>query len=231
MRNRIIAIWGLIAVGIFLLCRFALDDVIYLSEHAPYRPLFRIVFACVMLLILVTIGIAATKFILSHDQLWSDDSAPSNPRRRRVWRNVKLALFAGVLGYLAVSFLRDRYFPPAKCSALNAAIAEMDRFKIAEGLYPTNPATMLSLQELQKRWKVYFGERIADGVKWSPYEVSVNDLTLLVDGTNMVCFAPVERMKSYSFSSFAVWRYTSEEHRWRRGRIHWSLGGTYWDEN
>ncbi len=44
-------------------------------------------------------------------------------------------------------------------------------------------------------------------------------------------FIPTERVKMFSLSSFAVWRFTSEKERWENGRIHWSLLGTYWSED
>lgn len=66
---------------------------------------------------------------------------------------------------------------------------------------------------------------------WMPNDVSSHDITILADTNGFEIFAPTGRMKPWSFSSFSVWRYSSQGQKWQNGRIHWSLLGSYWSED
>lgn len=148
-----------------------------------------------------------------------------SPRTKRVvtW----LALLAlGVLAFL----LWSRRFP-AKAKALAPVIAELESAHAAAGQYPTNVQSLASVQDVTRTYEIYFGERSETNLFWAAADISSHDLSILVGTNYFVLFAPTGRMKPWSFSSFPVWRRTHEDSDWRRGRIHWSLLGTYWSKN
>lgn len=120
---------------------------------------------------------------------------------------------------------------PAKARALAPLIAELQAAYAATTLYPTNVEELASVRTLERTYSVYFGQRTGSNIVWATSDVSSHDLTLLVDSNGFCMFAPTARMKLWSFSSFPVWRRTHEDTDWRRGRIHWSLLGTYWSKD
>lgn len=117
---------------------------------------------------------------------------------------------------------------PTKARALAPVIVQLEAARAATGQFPTHVESFASVQLLQRTYSVYLGERTGSNLVWSTPDVSSHDLTVLVDTNGFCMFAPTGKMKLWSFSSFPVWRRTHEDKAWRRGRIHWSLLGTYW---
>lgn len=144
-------------------------------------------------------------------------------RRTLVW----LAVVAGVI----IAFVLWTHRLPSKARALAPVIAQLQEVHAATGQFPENPESLASVQALERTYSVYFGQRTGSNFVWSTSDVSSHDLTLLVDTNGFCMFAPAGRMKPWSFSSFPVWRRTNEDTDWRRGRIHWSLLGTYWSKD
>jgi hypothetical protein len=121
--------------------------------------------------------------------------------------------------------------PPNKAHLVQPLLAEMDAYRATNGAYATSYASFGSFSKLAQRYRVYTGERDTNGVTWETREVSGHDFTVLSDPSGYEVFLPVGRMKLISFSSFPVWRFASAEHRWQKGRIHWSLLGSYWSDD
>lgn len=144
----------------------------------------------------------------------------------------RIVTVASILCALVLFVLFLYYRPPAKARALDPVIEELFAYKKKNGKFPTDPEKLQSVQALQKDYSLYFGKRISeDEVSWSPFSVSENDLSILVYDEGFTLFAPTERIKMISFSNFRVWRRTSEDSRWTRGKIHWSLISWYWDDD
>ncbi len=141
-----------------------------------------------------------------------------------------LLLFVGTVG----AFIWWPRLPPSKARQLQPLLAELDAFRATNGVYPTSCVSFASFSNLTQRFSVYTGERNTNGVVWETREVSSHDFTVMVDRIGYEVFLPVGRMKIISFSSFSVWRYSSADHRWQKGRIHWSYGigytGSYWSK-
>lgn len=144
-------------------------------------------------------------------------------KRRLAW----LAVAAGVV----VSFVLWTSRLPPKARALAPVIAELQEVYATTGKFPENAESLASVQTLERTYSVYFGQRTGSNVIWSASDVSSHDLTLLLDANGFCMFAPTGKMKPWSFSSFPVWQRTNEDTEWKKGRIHWSLLGTYWNED
>ena len=120
--------------------------------------------------------------------------------------------------------------PPAKARALDPVARELVEIHRNTGEYPLEISGLPSLRHVTAAHSVYFGKRTATNLAWDAWEVSSHDLTVLVATNLFVMYAPTGKIKPWSFSSYPVWRRTSEDADWRKGRIHWSLLGTYWSE-
>jgi len=146
-------------------------------------------------------------------------------------RTVGVALLVGAVGFAFVWWLRS---PPTKARYLRSLLSDMDSYLATNGTYPTSCVSFASFSQLTQRFRVYTGGRDTNGVTWEAREVSGHDFTVMVDREGYEVFLPVGRMKIISFSSFPVWRYVSTEHRWQKGRIHWSYSidqsGSYWSK-
>jgi hypothetical protein len=131
------------------------------------------------------------------------------------------------MGVALVLWLRKA---PSKASQLHPLLADIDRYKSTNGIYPTSCASFASFSNLTQRFKVYTGAQGTNGVEWDTYEFNSHDFTDMVDRAGYEVFLPTGRMKMISFTSFKVWRYSSADHRWQKGRIHWSygFGNSYW---
>jgi hypothetical protein len=136
---------------------------------------------------------------------------------------------------VAATFIWWLNLPPSKTKQLRPLMAELDAFNATNGLYPTSCIAFASYSNLTKQFRVYPGERDTNGIFWEPREVSGHTFTVMVDREGYEIFLPVGRMKMISFTSFPVWRYSSAEHHWRKGRIHWSYGidhtASYWSKD
>ncbi len=117
---------------------------------------------------------------------------------------------------------------PAIARDLNPVIQELTALKLQNGIYPTNLLALASIQKLSKRRSLYYGERKDSDLFWDAFQVSAHELTVLSCTNTFTLFAPTGRIKLYSFSSFPVWKCDSESPEWKKGRIHWSMVGTYW---
>jgi len=148
----------------------------------------------------------------------------------RMKANLTISIFiaASLVVCLAIA-LSHRL--PSKAKALSPLIEELGSIHTESGVYPVDLASLSSVAELRKNYKLYFGERTETNLVWDASDVSGHDLTILSDTNFFIMFAPVGRIKPISFSSFPVWRYTSDKPEWDRGRIHWSMLGTYWSKN
>ena len=120
---------------------------------------------------------------------------------------------------------------PAKANALDPVADELLQIRKKTGMYPTDISVLSSLIPVRERYTLYFGQGTDTNLAWSPSDVSSHDLTVLVTTNYFVMFAPTGKIKLMSFSSFPVWRRTSDDTDWQKGRIHWSLIGTYWSED
>lgn len=147
---------------------------------------------------------------------------------KTIGRIIGLALCSLVIYFLII---RPRQLPE-KVEALEPVIAELMNIKKQTGVFPADPASIASIEELGIEYRIYFGEVNEDKVvEWSPHKVSAHDFTVLVHSQGVAIFAPTGRIKPWSFSSFRVWRWTSYDSKWERGKIHWSLMGVYWSKN
>jgi hypothetical protein len=121
-----------------------------------------------------------------------------------------------------------------KAIQLQSLLKDLDAYQATNRTYPTSCVNFGSFSQLTKHFTVYTGGRDKKGVTWETSEVSNHDFTVMVDRDGYEIFLPVGRMKIISFSSFPVWRYSSADHRWRKGRIHWSYAtdysGSYWSK-
>jgi len=120
---------------------------------------------------------------------------------------------------------------PTKARALEPLIKEFTDFKMRTGNYPTNVLALQTAQLIANKYSMYLGERTATNLMWDAFTVSSHDLTVLVESNYFTLFAPTGRIWPISFSSFPVWRFESDGAKWIKGRIHWSLLGTYRDED
>jgi hypothetical protein len=121
--------------------------------------------------------------------------------------------------------------PPTKAKQLKLLIVEMDNYRKTHGRFPASCVDFDAFTNISKSFSIYTGELDTNGVSWSPFEVSKHDFTVLTDKTGYEIFLPKGQIKFISFSSFSVWCLDSNKHRWQKGRIHWSMLGSYWDEN
>ena len=142
------------------------------------------------------------------------------------WRTAIVSV-AGLTALSIGWFLWGRS-PPQKACDLDPVIHELTAYRAEHGVYPTNLLALASIQRLATRRSLFYGERKGSDLLWDPFQVSANDLTVLCCTNRFTLFAPTGRVKLYSFSSFPVWKYESESPVWSKGRIHWSLLGTYW---
>lgn len=144
-------------------------------------------------------------------------------------RNFLWALLSAVaIGSQIFIFYLWLATPPSKASQLKPFLKEIGNYQKTHGAYPKSIERFSSFTNLTRTFSVYGGEQTTNGITWQPYEVSHNDFTVMVTPNGYEVFLPVGHMKMYSFSSFAVWRLDSNERHWRKGRIHWSLIGSYW---
>ena len=147
-------------------------------------------------------------------------------------RTILLAMSILGVGGALVMWLRT---PPSKARQLQPLLADIDRYMSTNGSYPTSCVSFASFSNLTQRSSVYTGGRDTNEVVWETREVSSHDFTVMVDRAGYEVFLPVGRMKMISFSSFPVWRYSSADHRWQKGRIHWSYdigySGSYWSRD
>jgi len=128
-------------------------------------------------------------------------------------------------------FVWRAHSPPAKSQALQSLLADMERFRATNGLYPTSYAGFASFAQVTQQFSVYSGKKDTNGIFWETREVSSHHFTILGDSAGYEVFLPVGHMKMISFSSFPVWRFTSTDHKWEKGRIHWSLVESYWSKD
>ena len=151
------------------------------------------------------------------------------PRKRRELRDVKKVLIIlGVACLTICLFVVWTLRFPAKARALDPVLDELAQLHGKNGVYPTSPSSLPSVQRLSQHYSLYFGERTQTNLLWNASEVSSHDLSILVETNFFVMFAPTGRIKPWSFSSFPVWRRDSDGGGWEKGRIHWSFGATYW---
>ena len=141
------------------------------------------------------------------------------------------AIFAATIALQIYVICLWLHTPPSKAKNLKPLLVEMDGYYQTHGQYPTSCVGLDSFTNLSKNSSIYAGELDAKGVSWSPFEVSSHDFTVLAAKDRYEIFLPTGHIKPISFSSFPVWRLDSDEHRWRKGRIHWSMAGSYWDQN
>jgi hypothetical protein len=121
--------------------------------------------------------------------------------------------------------------PPPKARSIRPLLEAMDAYRATNGAYPTSCVSLATFSQTTQRFTVYTGECDTNRVTWKPFAVSDNDFTVLVDRAGYEVFLPVGRMKMISFSSFPVWRIDSSQHRWQKGRIHWSVVGSFWSND
>jgi hypothetical protein len=154
-----------------------------------------------------------------------------------LWKSLRVAqAIATLIVFVAIAvFIQWYRSPPPNARHLQQLLSDLERFKAATGAYPTSCASFTSFSNLAKVFKVYTGERQTNGVVWEPREVSDHHFSVLVDDVGYEIFLPVGRMKPISHSSFPVWRYSSAERKWQKGKIHWSFRidepGSYWSIN
>jgi hypothetical protein len=142
-------------------------------------------------------------------------------------RSILAALFVGAAVFAFVWWL---YSPPSKANAVRPLLRELEAYRAVNGAYPTSCVNLVTYPRLTRRFSIYTGELGTNEVTWDPFEVSKHDFTVLVGPAGYEVFLPVGRIKLISFSSFPVWHIDSWEHRWQKGRIHWSWIGTFWSE-
>jgi len=128
----------------------------------------------------------------------------------------------------AVVFMWWLRTPPSKAGELQPLMTQLENHKATIGNYPASYFSFASFTQLTQSFSVYIGSHDTNGITWEPRKVSNHDFTLLIGQGGYEIFLPVGRMKMVSFSSFPVWRYDSVNHRWQKGRIHWSYSGSYW---
>jgi hypothetical protein len=145
--------------------------------------------------------------------------------RWKVWMAV-------LLGTTALAFACWLQSPPSKARVLRPLIADLDAYQATNGAYPMSCVSLASFSQTTQHVTIYTGQRDeTNGVTWETREVSDHDFTVLVDRAGYEIFLPVGDMKMISFSSFPVWRIDSSQHRWQKGRIHWSIAGSYWSND
>jgi hypothetical protein len=153
----------------------------------------------------------------------------------RVPINRRSIATAFILLGVAATFIWWLNLPPSKTKQLLPLMVDLDAFKSTNGLYPTSCVAFASYSNLASQFRVYPGERDTNGIFWETRKVSDHTFTVMVDREGYEIFFPVGRMKMISFTSFPVWRYSSAEQRWRKGRIHWSYAdnftGSYWSKD
>ena len=147
-------------------------------------------------------------------------------RKTILWGIISVGIITFQI-YVAYLWLHT---PPAKAAQLKPLLKEIQDFKTVHGRYPSSCEQFSEFTNLTNNFSVYTGEHTTNGVDWLPTEVSNHDFTILVEREGYEIFLPTGRMKMISFSSFPVWRLDSTEHHWRKGRIHWFIGGSYWSE-
>lgn len=159
---------------------------------------------------------------------------PSLKDLRKMAINRRTVLLALLL--VGVVFALHWWFrsPPSRARQLRPLLTEIDGYRATNGAYPTSCVSFASFSQLTQHCSVYTGRRETNGIIWETREVSDHDFTVMVDRQGYEVFLPVGRMKPISFTSFPVWRYDSAEHRWQKGRIHWSYAtdysGSYWSK-
>jgi hypothetical protein len=149
--------------------------------------------------------------------------------KRQFWGRV--AFFSAIMALQIYVIYLWIHTPPAKAENLQPLVVELDNYDKTRGQYPTSCVSLASFTHLSKNFTIYTGEPEANGIAWNPFEVSSHDFTILTTTNSYEIFLPAEHIKLISFSSFPVWHLDSDEHRWQKGRIHWSLIGSYWSKN
>ena len=149
--------------------------------------------------------------------------------RRSITRAV---FYAGAMA----AFIWWLQTPPPKARQLLPLLKALNGYMATNGIYPTSCVSFAAFSQLTQHFSVYTGERDTNGVTWDPQDVSGHDFTVLVDRDGYEVFLPVGRMKMITFSGFPVWRYSSADHQWQKGRIHWSIvpigyEGSYWSKD
>lgn len=140
-------------------------------------------------------------------------------------RRLVILLLTSAAAIVFVSWLRT---PPSKAEKLQPLMTQLENHKATNGNYPTSYVSFASFTQLTQRFSVYMGSHDTNGITWETRKVSDHDFTILIGQGGYEIFLPVGRMKMVSFSSFSVWRYDSFNHKWQKGRIHWSYSGSYW---
>lgn len=145
-------------------------------------------------------------------------------------KSQRVVAWGVVIAAVLTFVLWTRHFP-TKARALTPVITELETIYKTTGQFTTNVQALTSVKNIERTYRVYFGERPNTNLFWAAADVSSHDLTILVGTNYFLLFAPTGKMKLWSGSSFPAWRRIHEDSEWQRGRIHWSLLGTYWSKD
>jgi hypothetical protein len=126
-------------------------------------------------------------------------------------------------------------FPEARakkiCADCIPLIADLEKGKITQGIYPTDAAGLVkSNTVLRRRYIFYYGEQSTNGVDWFVGNLVKANVSVFVTTNHLQCVIPIEQISPVSFSSFYVYSYSSEHPAWNKVLLHWSLLGAYTDE-
>jgi hypothetical protein len=117
------------------------------------------------------------------------------------------------------------------CGDCNTLIADLEKEKRLNGIYPTNAVALVKANTiLHRRYFFYYGQSGTNGIEWSADEVARASASLFVTTNSFQLVVPIEKISPISFSSFYVYSYTSEHPFWNKVKLHWFFGGAFIDD-
>lgn len=117
------------------------------------------------------------------------------------------------------------------CADCTPLIADLEKGKNLQGVYPTNAVELVKLRaDLRRRYLFYYGNQSTNGVDWSVTDLAKANVSIFVTTNHLQCLVPIEQISPVSFSSFYIYSYSSEHPTWNKVLLHWSPLGAYIDE-
>jgi hypothetical protein len=121
-----------------------------------------------------------------------------------------------VLGFCTIAWLHT---PPSKAKELKPLLIEIENYKVTKGVYPKTCTNFASFSNLTNQFKIFVGSG-SD----IPLD-ACSDVALLLNENDYKIYFPVSGGNPLDFTA---WRYDSNTHYWRKGRIRTPIWGSSW---
>jgi len=216
-----IAVLSVVIFGVYLYgygCWFRAGDFVFI---------FIIPTICILFLIVVSAG-------WSQAQIWKrllkQPETNQMPLSELLYR---AAIVAFVIFFLSAGVgAKTRETRTRRiCRDCNTLIADLEKEKKLDGIYPTNAVVLVKGNTvLHRKYFFYYGQPSTNGIEWSADKIAEANISLFITTNSFQLVVPIEKMSPISFSSFFVYSYTSEHPYWNKTKLHWFLGGAFIDE-